>query len=158
VSVTITTLENSGAGEYLQGVWDVTATSNDSNLTGIQFYLNNTLVSTDTTSPYTYTFDTTTINNQENLVLEARSLRSSGSPTMQSRTVIVNNPKPTTSVGVNNFPTSQTVTVESGANVNIANAESILEPFLIEMAILTALLIGYFGYRLILYPFFRKRV
>jgi len=99
-----TTITFPNTNTTIQGVWNVTATSNDTNLTGINFSINGVSVFIDNTAPYVYEYDTTLANNQ-NVNITATSIRSSGLPTTDTNVAIINNPKPV------QFPTTQDVNV-----------------------------------------------
>ncbi len=112
-SVTIT---NPAEGLTVTGTVDITATATDNvGVTKVEFYVDGSLKSTDTTSPYAYSWDTTT-ESEDGHALQARAFDAANNVNTYGVTVNVDNvdnEKPTT-------PTNLTASAPSYSKVDLS--------------------------------------
>lgn len=103
-----TTLTSPVASSTSQGTFNLSATSTDLGLTGIQFKINHVVVATDNSSPYTYAFNSLTYPNGSQ-VFTATSLAST--PSSSPDTVAYINNSKVQDINVSNQPIATTSTV-----------------------------------------------
>ncbi len=129
-------------GEVLIGTRTISVSATDLHgVSSVEIYVDGTLIATDTTSPYSRSWNTNTVPNGPH-VLHARALDSFGNAGQSAPiTVTVNNPdvtSPTTSI---TSPSSGsvvsgtiTVTTSSNDNVGVASVELLLDGNVIDTA------------------------
>jgi len=127
-----TAISSPAAGATVSGTYSVTATASDNvGVTKVEFYLNGTLKATDTTAPYLFSWDTTTVTNGA-YTLTTKAYDAAGNVGQSAAvTVTVNNVASTTPPAVAitspaaNATVSGTVTVAATAtdSVGISKVE-----------------------------------
>jgi beta-lactamase superfamily II metal-dependent hydrolase len=106
----LTAITAPGAGATVSGTVSVTASASDNvGVTSVEFYLDNVLQSTDTTSPYSWSWNTTTATNASHSLTSKAYDAASNVGTSSVVSVTVNNttPPPPNGIDVSNYRLTQ---------------------------------------------------
>lgn len=134
-SVPVVDLTAPANGARVSDTIDLKATASDNvGVTSVDFYQGLTLLSSDTTSPYSYSWDTTTVDNGD-YTITASARDAAGNTTNESVSITVNNPtqppidtvNPTTSItSPTGGPVNGTVNVTASASDNVGVTKVVL--------------------------------
>ncbi len=116
------------SGTTVDGTVTITASASDNvGVADVKFYINNTLVSTDTTSPYEYSWDTTAETNGSFALKIVASDAAGNSTTDDDTSVTVSNTTPDTEAptGVNITAPSSGTTVDGTATITASASDNV---------------------------------